>query len=145
MLVYSYYDRADLAEVPELAGRPHEATALLHEALGRCERKSRKASKSDGSRGAWRATQALVDAARSRHTEAEQLARDAAARAERTDSLWLQGDALDNRAEVLDAGEKRDEAIAVWREALDRYERKQIIPLARRVRERLAALQETPR
>ena len=37
------------------------------------------------------------------------------------------------------------EAAAAWHEALDRYERKGIIPLAQRTRERLAALQETAR
>jgi class 3 adenylate cyclase/tetratricopeptide (TPR) repeat protein len=92
---------------------------------------------------AWRDAQALVDAARSRHTEAEQLARDAVAAAERTDALGLQGDALDHLAEVLEACDKREEAVAVWREALDRYERKQILPHARHVRERLAAVQPT--
>ena len=35
-----------------------------------------------------------------------------------------------------------DNAIAAWQEALDRYERKQIIPLARRVRERLDACEK---
>jgi hypothetical protein len=35
------------------------------------------------------------------------------------------------------------EAGAALREALDRYERKPIIPLARRTRERLATLQPT--
>jgi hypothetical protein len=39
---------------------------------------------------------------------------------------------------------RRDEAVAAWREALDRYERKQIVPLARRVRDRLTTLRETP-
>jgi hypothetical protein len=38
---------------------------------------------------------------------------------------------------------RRDEASAALREALDCYERKPIIPLARRTRERLAALQPT--
>jgi hypothetical protein len=46
-------------------------------------------------------------------------------------------------AEVLEAAGRRDDAIDAWREALDRYERKGIIPLARRVRERLAAAQPT--
>jgi hypothetical protein len=46
-------------------------------------------------------------------------------------------------AEVLYAAGRRAEALAAWREALDRYERKEMIPLARRVRERLAAIQPT--
>ena len=42
---------------------------------------------------------------------------------------------------MLEAAGRRDEAIAAWHEALDRYERKGVIPLARRVRERLASLE----
>jgi hypothetical protein len=42
---------------------------------------------------------------------------------------------------VLEAAGRREDAITAWQDALDRYERKGIIPLARRVRERLAALQ----
>jgi hypothetical protein len=45
---------------------------------------------------------------------------------------------------VLAAAGRPDEAVAALREALDRYERKQIIPLARRVRQQLGAVQETP-
>lgn len=60
---------------------------------------------------------------------------------EGTDGLQGQGDALRDLAEVLEAGGNRGEAIASWREALDRYEVKGIVPLANGVRERLAALQ----
>jgi hypothetical protein len=42
---------------------------------------------------------------------------------------------------VLEAAGRRKDAITAWQDALDRYERKEIIPLARRVRERLAAAQ----
>ena len=55
--------------------------------------------------------------------------------------LNLQGDALSDLAQVLAAAERHDEAAAAYRAAFERYERKQIIPLARRTRERLAALQ----
>jgi len=44
---------------------------------------------------------------------------------------------------VLEAAARHEEAAAALRAALDRYERKPIIPLARRTRERLAALQPT--
>ena len=54
-----------------------------------------------------------------------------------------QGEALSDLAEVLEAAGRRDEAAAALREALERYERKPVIPLARRTRERLAALQPT--
>ncbi len=62
---------------------------------------------------------------------------------EQSDNLAWQGDAWCELAEVLEAASRRDDAIDAWREALDRYERKGIIPLARRVRERLAAAQPT--
>ena len=91
----------------------------------------------------WRQTLALVHAARGRHAEAERLAREAVDYSLRSDSPAQQGDALCGLAEVLEAAGRRDDAIAAWREALNRYERKGIIPLARRVRERLAALQTT--
>jgi hypothetical protein len=42
---------------------------------------------------------------------------------------------------VLEAAGRREEAVAAWRGALDRYERKGIIPHVARVREHLAALE----
>jgi hypothetical protein len=42
---------------------------------------------------------------------------------------------------VLDLAGRRDEAAAVYRDALGEYERKGIVPLAARVRERLAQLE----
>ena len=92
---------------------------------------------------AWRAAKALVSSSRGQHSEAERLAREAVAWAERTDGLRQCGDAYCDLGTVLEAAGRRDEAVAAWREALDRYERKQIIPLARRVHERLAVLQPT--
>jgi tetratricopeptide (TPR) repeat protein len=89
---------------------------------------------------AWRQVQARVLAHRGEHTEAERLAREGLALIEQTDGFMWQGDAWCDLAEVLEAGGRRDEAIEAWREALDRYERKQVIPLARQVRERIAAL-----
>ena len=84
---------------------------------------------------------ALVAAHRGEHAEAERLAREALPHILETDSLKLQGDAYCDLAEVLEAAGRREEAIAAWHEALELYERKGVIPLARRVRERLAALQ----
>jgi hypothetical protein len=57
-----------------------------------------------------------------------------------TDSPQLQGDAYVDLAEVLEAAGRREAATAAWHEALDRYERKGVIPLAHRVRERLSAM-----
>ena len=92
----------------------------------------------------WRQAQALVQSARGQHAEAEQHAREAVDFALRSDSLFLQGEARSDLAEVLEAAGKREQAVAAWRDALDRYERKQVIPLARRVRERLEAVPEAP-
>jgi tetratricopeptide (TPR) repeat protein len=89
----------------------------------------------------WRETQALVHSARGQNAEAERLAREAVEFAQRTDSPIHQGNALCDLAEVLDAAGRRDEAAAAVREGLDCYERKQAVPLPRRTRERLAALQ----
>jgi class 3 adenylate cyclase len=93
--------------------------------------------------GLWRQVQARVLVHRGEHSEAERLAREAVVRVEQSDNLPWQGDAWCELAEVLEAAGRRDEAIEAWREALDRYERKGIIPLARRVRERLAAPRPT--
>ncbi len=86
--------------------------------------------------------QALVYASRGEHDEAERLAREAAAITDNTDSLVYQAEVRCDLAEVLQAAGRGEDAAAALREALDRYERKQIIPLARRVRERIAALQD---
>jgi tetratricopeptide (TPR) repeat protein len=89
----------------------------------------------------WRQTQAIVCSAREQHAEAERIAREALAWARRSDSPVLHANAFRDLAEVLAAAGRREEAIAAWHEALGHYERKGIVPLARRVRERLAALE----
>jgi class 3 adenylate cyclase/tetratricopeptide (TPR) repeat protein len=91
----------------------------------------------------WRQVQALVHASRGHEAEAERLAREAVAITENTDSLWWQGEALCDLADVLEAAGRHDEASVALREALDRYERKQLIPLVRRTHERIAALEES--
>jgi tetratricopeptide (TPR) repeat protein len=92
----------------------------------------------------WRQAQALVLSSRGEHAEAEQLAREAVTVAAETDMLELQGGTYVDLADVLDAAGRRDEAAASLREALDRYERKEIIPFARRAREKLATLATAP-
>jgi class 3 adenylate cyclase/tetratricopeptide (TPR) repeat protein len=92
----------------------------------------------------WRQVQSRVHASRGENAEAERLAREAIGIVERTDALNWQGDAFSDLAEVFEAAARWEEAIGAWHEALDRYERKQNITLARRVRERLAALEEAP-
>ena len=89
----------------------------------------------------WRQAAALVSAHRGEHATAERLAQEALPHLQRTDSTKFYGDAYCDLAEVLEAAGRREEAMAAWQEALSLYERKGVIPLARRVRERLAALQ----
>jgi class 3 adenylate cyclase len=84
---------------------------------------------------------ALVAAHRGEHGDAERLAREALTHILETDSPKLQGDAYCDLAEVLEAAGRRDEAVEAWQEALSLYERKGVVPLVRRVRERLASLQ----
>ena len=59
----------------------------------------------------WRQVQALVDAHRGQHTQAQQLSGEAVAISERTDALNWQGDALCDLAEVLHAAGQADEAL----------------------------------
>ena len=89
----------------------------------------------------WRQVAALVAAHRGEAAEAERLAREAVTHAQKTDSPWHQADALYDLAQVLEAAGRHDEAAVAYGQALALYEEKQIIPLARRTRERLAALQ----
>ena len=85
----------------------------------------------------WRQAAALVKAHQGEHADAERLAREAVAHARNTDSPRVQGDALFDLAEVLNAAGRHPEATAALTEALELYERKQVVPLARRTRERL--------
>jgi class 3 adenylate cyclase len=89
----------------------------------------------------WRQVQALVLAHRGEHAEAERLAHEAVAGSEQSDSLIFQGDGWCDLAEVLAAAGRSDEAEVALREALDRYERKGNLPLARQVRVRLRDIQ----
>ena len=88
----------------------------------------------------WRQAAALLSAHRGEHTAAERLAREALSHLHGTDSTKFHGDAHCDLAVVLEAAGRRDEAVDAWRGALDRYERKGVLPLVRRVRERLGAM-----
>jgi class 3 adenylate cyclase len=89
----------------------------------------------------WRGTEALLQSHRGEHAEAERLARESVDWISRSDSPSNQGYCLAILGEVLEAAGRPGEAVAAWEEALECYERKQVIPIARRVRERLAALE----
>ena len=92
------------------------------------------------SQALWRQVQALVHASRGEQTQAETLAREALSILEQTDGLNMQGDALCDLADVLNAAGRDEEGTAALTEALDRYERKRNVPMARQVRERIACL-----
>ncbi|HEY5695164.1 MAG TPA: adenylate/guanylate cyclase domain-containing protein [Gaiellaceae bacterium] len=94
-----------------------------------------------GAQALWRQVLARVHASRGEHAQAERLAREAVRLTQRTDGLQAQGDALADLAEVFAAAGRAAEAVVAWAAALDRYEKKGIVPLARGVRERLASLQ----
>ena len=93
----------------------------------------------------WRQVLARVHANRGEHAKAEALAREAVQIVERTDGLEMQGDALCDLAEALQAANRTAEAEAALRDALERYERKRILPRARQVRELLAERPERAR
>jgi tetratricopeptide (TPR) repeat protein len=89
----------------------------------------------------WRQVHGLVHSARGQHDEAVRLVEEALDWWSRTDSLLRHGEGYCDFAQVLEAAGRRGEAIAAWQAALDCYERKQVLPLADRVREQLAALE----
>ena len=118
-------------------GRVDEAAELVEMALGLTEPGDVSVQVN------WRQAQALVHSARGEHAAAERLAREAISWAGRGDSPLFAGDARHVLGEVLDAAGSRNEALAAWQEALGFYDRKEVIPLVRSVRERLEALQPT--
>jgi tetratricopeptide (TPR) repeat protein len=72
--------------------------------------------------------------------EAERLARDAVASADGTDYLPSQADAYSNLAQVLRAAGRRDEARAAFGEAIRRYETKENLVWAARMRRAVGEL-----
>jgi tetratricopeptide (TPR) repeat protein len=90
----------------------------------------------------WRQIKAKVLAHRLEHAEAERLAREAVAMGDETESPNAQGDAHADLGEVLLLGGQRDESIAAFEKAAERYERKGNLVSTQRVRARLAALRD---
>jgi tetratricopeptide (TPR) repeat protein len=89
----------------------------------------------------WRQAQARVQAHRGQHGEAEQLAREAAEIGRTTESPNAQADAYADLGDVLALAGRPQEATEVYERALSRYEAKENVVLAGRMRERLAVLQ----
>jgi class 3 adenylate cyclase/tetratricopeptide (TPR) repeat protein len=88
----------------------------------------------------WRQTASLVHAHRGEHDDAARLARKAVTFMETTDSTARHGNAVFDLGVVLESAGQVGEAAAAYRQALELYERKGVVPLARRTRERLAQL-----
>jgi tetratricopeptide (TPR) repeat protein len=138
-----------LREMGEL-GRLSTQAAFLAEALyaqGRYDEAERltaisadAATPDDAfSQIAWRGTRSKTLARKGELAQAELLAREAVALAEKTDGLNLQGDALLHLADALRAGRRATDAVAAAERALSLYERKGNLVSAARAR---AALNE---
>jgi class 3 adenylate cyclase/tetratricopeptide (TPR) repeat protein len=89
----------------------------------------------------WRQAKAKVLARRGEHAEAERLAREAVGIGDETEMLNAQADTYADLGEVLALAERPQEATAALDEALTRYERKENLVMAARIRQRLATLQ----
>jgi class 3 adenylate cyclase/tetratricopeptide (TPR) repeat protein len=89
----------------------------------------------------WRQVRGKVLARRGEHAEAQRLAHEAVAMVADSDLLDPQGDAYADLGEVLVLAGKPGEAAAAFEQALERYERKENIVMAERVRARLAEVQ----
>jgi tetratricopeptide (TPR) repeat protein len=104
--------------------------------------RSRELSAEDdfASQAAWRMAQARVLSHRREHNEALALADEAVAINRTTDYLTWQGESDEVRGMVLTAAGRTDEALEAYTRALDRFERKGVVPAAARVRARIAEL-----
>jgi DNA-binding SARP family transcriptional activator len=117
-----------LAEAVYEQGRLEEAKRLT-------EQSEQAAAPDDvASQVGWRWVRAKVVASRGDAGEGERLARDAVARARRTDYFELQGLALTALAEVLDRAGRREEAAAAAGDAARVFERKGDVVSAERAR-----------
>jgi class 3 adenylate cyclase/tetratricopeptide (TPR) repeat protein len=88
----------------------------------------------------WRQALARVLAHRGEFDAAQQLAREAVARAEATDMLWPRGEAWSDLADVLELAGDADGTAAALERALDEYTRKGVLPAIEQTKARLAAL-----
>jgi tetratricopeptide (TPR) repeat protein len=128
--------RADLEAGPESAGRATTAALLaralvaqgrLEEAEELCRRAERSAASEDAeTQILWRVSAARIRAGHRRCADAETLAHEAVAHAEKTDLLWHQGDAMLALAEVLRRCERSHEAERATRAGRALYDRKGI-------------------
>ena len=105
----------------------HALTGLDHlDEAERCSRTSEDAAASEDafSQVLWRSARAKIRARRGEHGEAEALAREAVAVAERTDLLNTRGDTLADLGEVLARAGRPANAAAVFEQAAEVFEQK---------------------
>jgi class 3 adenylate cyclase/tetratricopeptide (TPR) repeat protein len=88
----------------------------------------------------WRQVRAKVHARRGKHSEAERLAREAIEISGDTEMPNSQASAFADLAEVLALAGRPEDAAEALEQALERYERKENLVMAERVRARLAEL-----
>jgi tetratricopeptide (TPR) repeat protein len=124
-LAQTYYALGRLEDAEAWAGRAAELVA------------------SDDPETLWRQVRAKVLARRGEHAEAERLARQALEICEETDVLNDQGEAFADLAEVLALAGRQNAAAEALEQALSRYERKENVVMAERVRARLAEVQSS--
>jgi len=122
---------ARLAQVYYQLDRLEEADAWAGRALGE------GASDDAITQMLWRQARAKVLARRGRHAEAEVMAREAVAIGARTEMLNAQADADADLAEVLWLAGHPEDAAQALEEALTRYQRKENLVMAERMRVRL--------
>jgi class 3 adenylate cyclase/tetratricopeptide (TPR) repeat protein len=125
---------ANLALALCLQGRFDEADPFIEES------RDLASSEDVASQWVWRTAKAMVLADRGELAEAERLAREAVDLASGGDALVDQAETLSVLARILVAAGRSDEAAALLRQAVDKYERKGDVVSASRARERLAAL-----
>jgi tetratricopeptide (TPR) repeat protein len=142
-LLEEHDERFYLSSVAPMLGR--ELCALgRHDEAERYARLGRELDVPQNVLGqaSWRQVQALVDASRGAHAEAEALADEAVRLIDSTDGLNYQADARCDLAEVLSAAGRTDEAADALEQALERYERKMNLAMVAQVRPKLKALRE---
>jgi class 3 adenylate cyclase/tetratricopeptide (TPR) repeat protein len=94
------------------------------------------------SQAGWRSAQARILTSRAQYNDALALADAAVAITEGTDYITWQGDMHEVRGQVLAAAGRIPEARAAFEDAIERFERKGVVPAIERIRRQLAGLRE---
>ena len=134
---------SELSTIAGSLARVYCAVGQLEEAERWASRAAELGSSDDAStQMLWRDAQALVEAHRGQHATAELLAREAVQIGEHTEALNAQAETHADLGEVLALAGRHKQAAEALEEALARYEAKENLVMAGRVRERLGTLRE---